>query len=234
MCATFIALWCVVFWTRERVLKYTVLVSLALHGLFFIPYNGVIGINRMRAFESPRLVNFTFIRGASNETPPFDIVKDETRKTDSGTTPEMPDKKTGSLASDTVMQETAKKKSAGGEAKGDPDHPDTSNIKWFAFEEHPTGESYSKELNRLINTNLEIPEEILKTGYEGKQAVYFKLSRKGELRAIFIVPKDLSSNPLVNETSISNISRIAPKFPPLPEGVKEDEVWFHVEIDYAK
>jgi hypothetical protein len=118
----------------------------------------------------------------------------------------------------------------------DPDLPEITDVEMFAFDEHPSGESYRKELQRLIEQNLDVPEEILKEGYEGKQLVYFKLLRDGSLvrDSVFIHHRYVSADHLVNTTSIENIRRIAAGFPALPAGVKEDEVWFHVEIDYAK
>jgi len=234
MCTMLAALWCVFYWSRERIFRLMVIISIALHGILFIPFGRVVGMGKSPTPSGPRLLNYTFVRGTSKEKQEIEEAKDEVKKEILEEKTEIPDQKINELAENTVSQMEPEKKSAKPDLKGDPDHPDTSDITWFAFDKHPTGESYSKELNRLINTNLEIPEEILKEGYEGKQVVFFKLSRKGELRAVFIPDKNVSSNPLVNETSIANIRRIAEKFPPLPDGVEEDEVWFHVEINYAK
>jgi hypothetical protein len=208
-----------------------VIISALLHCLLFIPYGRVVGMDKPPSPASSPLINYTFIRGMPKETEPVVDINEKNEPEEKIKTGE---ETIGSLTGEEIAAIPSEKKSGVIEKKGDPEHPDTSDIKWFPFDKHPSGESYSKELNRLINAELEIPEELLRTGYEGKQVVFFKLSKDGQLKAIFIDPKYESSDPLVNETSIANIRRIAEKFPPLPEGVEQDEVWFHVEIDYAK
>lgn len=228
----FTAIWCVFYWSKERILRITVIVSIAIHGIMFIPFGKVMGIGRGNTQSAYRAVNYTFVRGMSKEVVEKDTPTQE--KVEEEEVIDISEKNIGNIFGDSASFPRVPTKSVNTELQGDPDHPDTSGITWFEFDKHPTGESYSKELNQLINANLEVPEEILRTGYEGKQVVFFKLSRNGELRAVFIPQNSLSSNNIVNETSIANIRRISKKFPPLPEGVKNDEVWFKVEIDYAK
>lgn len=232
MCAMFTVIWCVFYWSKERIFRITVIMSLAFHGIMFIPFGKVLGINREHTKSGYRAVNYTFVRGMPKEVEEIDKSEREKQKQNEQT--DMPEKSIGSILTEKEISKTTPSKSATTEIRGDPDHPDNSDITWFDFDKHPTGESYSRELNRLINANLDVPEEILKAGYEGKQVVFFKLSREGKLLAVFIPDNNLSSNSLVNDTSIANIRRISEKFPPLPEGVKDEEIWFRVEINYAK
>ena len=227
------ALWSIVFWTRERTFRFMVIISVALHALLLIPF-GAVGPDAATTPARPRLLQYTFIRGIPEEiesmqkreaeTPEKDTEKASVPDTDTNATnrndeiPLHPDEKTTKVTKEQTETEL----------------PEIKNITWFSFEDTPTGKSYRKEIKRLIKANLEIPEEILRDGYEGKQVVYFKLSRDGRLKTVFIDPRYESSRELVNTTSIKNIVRISEKFPPLPKEVKKDEVWFHVEIDYRK
>ncbi len=233
LCATMMALWCIVFWTRERTFRFMLIISAGLHTLLLVPF-GAIGPDAAINPAKPRLLHYTFIRGITEETESVQEQKrqppEEDRKEAS-----VPDTdKNAAARNDEISLHPDEKKTRVTKEQTETELPEIENITWFSFEDTPTGRSYRKEIKRLIKANLEIPEEILRDGYEGKQVVYFKLSRDGRLRAVFIDPRYESSRELVNTTSIENIVRISEKFPPLPKKVKKDEVWFHVEIDYQK
>ena len=232
MCAMAGAIWSVFYWSKDRVFRITVIVSLALHGIMFAPFSKVLGINKVNTKSGYRAVNYIFVRGMPKNVEEID--KPEREKYENNENTDATKKSTGNIPSKKEILEKMVVKTETSVTIGNPDNTDNSDIEWFDFDKHPSGENYSKELNNLINANLEVPEELLRSGYEGKQIVFFKLSRNGELRAVFIPYNSLSLNSLVNETSIANIKRISEKFPPLPEGVKNEEIWFRVEINYAK
>ncbi len=231
LCATSIVLWCVVFWTRERVFKVVIVISVGIHALLLIPFGGLV-VTGTATSTGPRLIRYTFIQGVPENKKNLHNNENAIDTREELSTPVA--KKSADLSNKNISKPPVAKETGKTDEHIEPGLPRIENVKWFSFDEHPAGESYRKEIKRLIKTNLEIPEQILRNGYEGKQVVHFRLSRSGKLEAVFIESRYESLNPLVNTTSIENIRRISEKFPPLPENVKKDEVWFYVEINYSK
>jgi outer membrane biosynthesis protein TonB len=233
LCATAMALWSIVFWTRERTFRLTVIISTGIHALLLIPFGGI-RPNVAIAPSRPRLLQYTFIRGTPEEMKSVQrrLAEIPGKETKEALLPKTDTKATA--RNDELPLHPNEKETRVTEAQTENELPEIENVKWFPFENTAQGKSYRREIKRLIKANLEIPEEILRDGYEGKQVIYFKLSRDGRLKTVFIDPRYRSSRDLVNTTSIENIARISEKFPPLPKEVKKDEIWFHVEIDYQK
>ena len=49
-------------------------------------------------------------------------------------------------------------------------------ITWFEFDKHPKGDSYRKEIHRLVHAHQVVPKELAGNGWEAKIKVWFKQS----------------------------------------------------------
>ncbi len=234
LCVTLTVLWCVIYWTRDRLFRVVLIVSVGLHALAAIPLSGIYDDGPGSMSGGTRVIQYEFIQGAPEKDP--SVIDEKTEdKPPLEEELSIPDLKKTSAEADLPLDEKpdeeVRREIPGTVEKGLPRIEQKALV---SFKMHPERESYRKELKRLIKENIEVPEQLLRDGHRGRQLVFFKLTREGELIALFIDETSISPNPMVNATSLNNIRRISVMFPPLPGGVLEREVWFKVNINYKK
>jgi outer membrane biosynthesis protein TonB len=232
-CAVGALVWTIAFWSGQRVFKVFVCVSAVLHaGLFAVPLAVPLAATRNAApaDEGELLIPYTIVQGVA-ETPDNLAAAggaDEPSGAGSGLT-DQPISETLDENPIAAESEPAQKPPVG---TADADLPRIDDVSWFAFDEHPGAVSYRKELQHIILRHFEVPTELDERGYEGRIKVWLSLGRDGRMHYAFIDETMCSEDESVNRLTEDNIRRIADKFPPFPEGVKDYDVSFYVIVDY--
>jgi len=221
------AIW---FATPEKSLRISLAVSVALHGVMFIKF-----FSPSLSYSAPvhdEVFDFTFIpawtESAVDDQPQLASVDSvvggiKVRGGESRPRPAAEEKKEIEQPVKNPPPEQIKK-----------DLPPLEEIKWFDFSKHPLGRSYRKKIHQLVHAHQVVPEEIDKKGWEAKIKVWFNLSRNGELNAVYVDKHFGSSYDIINQASVQSVRNASKYFPPLPEGVKEADVWFNVVLDYTR
>jgi len=221
-----LVLWAMLFWSRSNVFRATLLISLALHSIFFVRVGGL----RTPDEKPDQILSFTFVQGV-DETPPFrgeekvglpaEISEPTQRpalKEPGEERPAQPDKKRTPPTGQRVEK----------------DLPRIEDISLLDFSANPLAESYRRYLQQLIRLYQRTPPELHEMGFEGRVKVWFNLSRDGKLNPpIFVDPKIRSSHDTVNEAAIDSVVAASQHFPPLPKHVNRAEMWFYVYVDFT-
>ena len=225
LCLVGIVTWTVLLWSRQRVLRTFLVISAAFHGvLLAIPL--ATGRSAPDEHAAPRLIPYTIIQGAdapTAETAELEL-PDEQPPTD---TIDLAHKPLADPLEDDETQADSPPPAA-----VDANLPRIEHTAWFAFDDHPGAVSYRRELQRLIQRHFEVPKELDERGYEGRLKVWLNLSHDGTLNYAFLDPHMRSEDDEINRLTEQNLKKMADKFPPFPEGVKDYDVNFFVIIDY--
>ncbi len=220
--------WGILFWSRSKVFRIALLISLCVHGVFLIRVSG----RQTGGKEPERIVAFTFFQGAGESeprsanrtgisTPAPPPVPEAAPREDSKTDTESPPQ----------LEQNVPEPAPPRVEEGLPRIEDSSLIDFSA---HPEAEDYRRELQRLIRVYQKTPPEILQQGLEARVKVWFNLSRDGKLnQPIFVDLQIRSSNDVVNRVAVDSIVAAADHFPPFPERVNRAELWFYVYVDFA-
>ncbi len=224
-CLVGVVTWAVLYWCTERFLRVFLALSVALHVvLFVIPF--AVGKSAPAEAVGPRLIPYTIVQGADEPTIDLGDIDMPEEAEDIDDVPA-----TEVVGEDAIVVQAAREERVpAGVVHAD--LPKIDDTTWFAFEEHPGAASYRKELQRTIQRHFEVPEAIEARGYEGRLKVWFTLGRDGRLLYSFLDPTMCSEDDEINRLTEENLKRIADKFPPFPEGVKDYDVRFYVLIDY--
>ena len=221
------AIW---YYTHEKSLRISLAVSVAIHAVLFIK-----SFSASESFSAPVLdevLNFTFIP-ARAESAQNDAV--QTASIDS-------------VAGGMKIQRGKTRRRKAAEVKKDVEQPANNpeakrtekklkpleKIEWFDFNKHPLGASYRKRIHQLVYAHQVVPEQIEKKGWEAKIKVWFNLSREGKLNTVYIDKRYASNYDIINQASIQSVRNASKYFPPLPEGVKNADIWFNVTLDFTR
>ncbi len=225
-----ITVWAIFFWSTDKFFRIFLFVSLAIHSVFLIQ----IGKGKLpfRRRNDLRILSYTFIQGALEEDATVSTVGN---KSHHSSVREIAMEKNPSAASvdEDIIDSETEEETEKPNIPVDAELPKIEPPTWFDFNAHPEGESYRRELQKIINQNLSIPDEILENGYEGKVKLWLNLTRDGKLSYFFLDPKYRSENDVVNKASIESVEKSSQYFPPLPEGVKDYDVLFYVILDFT-
>jgi len=219
-----LVLWAIVFWSKSRVFRVTLLIALALHTVFLIRVSGW-GTDGPKPEE---LISFAFIQGGdeAEKAPPQEGIGLSPGTTE--TAQETPVK--DSEARSPAEEEAVRPK----ESLVEPDLPRIEDRSLLDFSAHPLAESYRRQLQRLIARYQKTTPEILKQGFEGRVKVWFNLSRDGKLNLPAFVDANIrSSHESVNQAAMESVIAAAEHFPPFPERIKRAEIWFYVYVDFS-
>jgi outer membrane biosynthesis protein TonB len=218
-----------VFWSRSRVFRATLLISLGLHAIFLVQVKGrgTDGAGR------EEILSFTFVQGgeATEKRLPEERV---------GTAPGLSEapEETPAEASEADRKGASspvdEKPTPQESPRVDKELPRIEDASLLDFSAHPLAESYRRQLQRLIRQYQTKPPEELKEGFEGRVKVWFNVSREGKLNPpVFVDGKVRSSREMVNKAAMDSVVAAAAHFPPFPEGVKRAEIWFYVHVDFG-
>jgi outer membrane biosynthesis protein TonB len=220
-----IVLWAILLWTRSRVFRTTLLISLCLHVVFLVR----IGAREAKEVERERVISFTFVQGAEEtERPPtpegINRLPENLQKPEAS-----PPKETEETPEEPPHEE--KMPEPPRVVEGLPKIEDASLLDPNA---NPAAESYRLELQRVIRVFQKAPADILEQGVEARVRVWFNLSREGTLnQPIFLDSTVRSSNETVNRAAVDSVVAASEHFPPFPENVIRPEIWFHVDVDFG-
>lgn len=230
LCLVGVTMWTIVFWSGQRFLKIFLGVSVALHALLFvIPF--ATGKSTPHEAAAPLIIPYTICQGADEPTTDIAEIELPDEELDGDTIGLAHEPAAELLDEDALALDPKRDKPEPADAVV-ADLPKITNITWFDFGKHPGAASYRKELQRTIQRLFEVPDELEERGYEGRLKVWLNLARDGRLIYSFLDPRMRSEDEAVNRLTEANIKKIADKFPPFPEGVKDYDVRFFVIIDY--
>lgn len=220
-----IVLWAILLWTRSRVFRTTLVISLCLHFVFLVR----IGAREMKEEKRERIISFTFIQGAEKtEKPP----------TPEGINP-LPENLQKPEASPPKETKETPEESPPVEKMPEPPRvieglPKIEDASLLDLNANPEAESYRLELQRVIRVYQKTPPAVLEQGVEARVRVWFNLSREGTLnQPIFLDSTVQSSNETVNRAAVDSVVAASEHFPPFPEDVTRSEIWFHVDVDFG-
>jgi outer membrane biosynthesis protein TonB len=221
------AIW---YYTHEKSLRISLAVSVAIHAVMFIKF-----FSGSESFSAPvrdEILDFTFIPTLT-----------ESAATDAPQTASI-----DSIVGGVKIQRGKTRRRKAAEVKKDVDQPANNpeaersekelkpleKMEWFDFNKHPGGASYRKRIHKLVHAHQVVPEQIEKKGWEAKIKVWFNLSREGKLNRVYIDKRYASNYNIINEASMQSVRDASKYFPPLPEGVKNFDVWFNVMLDFTR
>ena len=221
------AIW---FYTHEKSLRISLAVSVAIHAVMFIKF-----FSASESFSAPvrdEVLDFTFIP-TFTETATHDTPQTASIESVAGGVK--------IRRGNTVRRKAAEVKKDVEEPANNPEVERTEKeveplekIEWFDFNKHPMGASYRKKIHQLVQDHQVVPEQIEKKGWEAKIKVWFNLSPKGKLNSVYVDKRYTSNYDIINEASMQSVRDASKYFPPLPEGVKNSDVWFNVMLDYTR
>ncbi len=220
-----IVLWAILLWTRSRVFRTTLLISLCLHVVFLVRT----GARETKEVERERIISFTFIQGAEEA---------EKRTSPKGVSP-LPENLQKPEASAPKEAEETPEESPHEEKMPEPPRvveglPKIEDVSLLDPNANPEAESYRLELQRLIRVYQKTPPAVLEQGVEARVRVWFNLSREGTSnQPIFLDSTVRSSNETVNRAAVDSVVAASEHFPPFPGNVSRAEIWFHVDVDFG-
>ncbi len=225
-----ITVWAIFFWSNDKFFRIFLFISLAIHSVFLIQ----IGKEKLpfKKRDDLQILSYTFIQGALEEDSTASTIENRPHHSSVKEIAIEKNLSTTSVDESTIDSET-EEETERPNIPVDAELPKIESKTWFDFNTHAEGESYRRELQKIINQNLLIPDEILKNGYEGKVKLWLNLTRDGKLSYFFLDAKYRSENDIVNKASIESVEKSSQYFPPLPEGVKDYDVLFYVILDFT-